>query len=98
MIITKYLDALTEAGFSYKPLWDADEPGPTRAVVRALVIYAPDKHLLTSIVIRSYMVEDHSEIAVYMCCEGDVSQDIETLRGIWSRQIRQSQSRRIAHD
>lgn len=94
----KYLEALSRAGFTYALMWSAAESrGPE--TVWSYAIYAPDSHLLTSVILRSYRSgenPDTFEIAAYFCSEGnDVIDDISDLKGLWSRQIaRRNRERR----
>ncbi len=93
----QYLEALHSEGFTTKLMWSAQEtqdghPSKSQDSAWCYAIYTPAGRLLTSVVLREFLARspaDGRELAAYFCAENStVADDIEDLKGLWSKQMR----------
>lgn len=88
MNIPTYLGKLREAGFTTSLLWSHPHTKATRVDCHA--IYAPNGHLLTSLVLTEF---DGGGVVVYFCAEHNTAEeDIADLKGLWAKQIQRKES------
>lgn len=91
MKIPEYLGALEAAGFTTTRIWVRPHDANTKVECR--VVYDPDGHLLTSLVLAEW----DGGITVYFCAEHNTAEeDIEDLKGLWAKRIQRKESHHAA--